>query len=230
MREIQELYHDLSQRYDEHRSNRYFRMIEEIEYQVLARHADLRPGTCVLEIGCGTGIFLARILPSGATVHGLDYTRGMLDVTRVKLAANETRLVNADARSLPYASDTFDVVYSFKVLPHVPNLPQALRDLQRVLRPGGVAVLEFYNSHSIRKLLYRGGYFHQWHSPAKARHLVIEAGLKVKRAYGARIFTLAAVFHDMPLLCELLRWGEMKAASTPLCALAGYYILVCENA
>jgi SAM-dependent methyltransferase len=65
------------------------------------------------------------------------------------------RVAQGDATAIPFAPESFDVVCSFKVLPHVQDLAAALAEMARLLRPGGVLLLEFYNRRSLRYLVKR---------------------------------------------------------------------------
>ena len=227
MQDIQTYYDELSRHYDTQRGNLYFRLIEELELGVLRRVIRSTPGR-VLEIGCGTGIFLKHLQDTGRMLHGLDYTSGMLRVAQHKLGHTSVRLVRGDAQTLPYASDSFSVVYSFKVLAHLPHIDWALTEIQRVLRPDGIAVLEFYNRHSIRHLLYRGGYFHQWHSPGEVRQQLEAARLSVVSTHGARIVTPFAQALEIPVVGSILRYVEKSLAPTACNRFAGYYIVTCR--
>lgn len=217
----------LSQRYDAQRSNSYFRLIEELELDVL-RQCINSTGSRVLEVGCGTGIFLKHLQDLGFSPHGLDYTRSMLDLAQHKLDDPSIKLVHGDGQVLPYASNLFDVVYSFKVLAHLPRLDWVLNEIRRVLRPDGIAILEFYNRHSIRYLLHRAGYFHQWHSPTEVHHLLEEAHLSVVSTYGARIVIPFAYAMEIPVVSHILRCLEKSLAATAFNRFAGYYVLVCR--
>ena len=227
MQDIQTYYDELSRHYDTQRSNPYFRLIEELELEALRRAVHSIQGG-VLEVGCGTGIFLKHLQDTDGMLHGLDYTSGMLRVAQHKLGNTSARLVRGDAQTLPYASDSFDVVYSFKVLAHLPHIDWALAEIRRVLRPAGIAVLEFYNRHSIRHLLYRGGYFHRWHSPNEVRQQLEAARLLVVSTYGARIVTPFAQALEIPGVGSILRYVEKSLAPTTLNRFAGYYIVVCR--
>ena len=92
-----------------------------------------------LDVACGTG-FLTRHLPGAVT--GLDQSRRMLRVAAEQAPA--ATLVEGDALSLPFADGGFDGATVSFGLRNVADLDQALRELRRVLRPGGrLAVLEF---------------------------------------------------------------------------------------
>ncbi len=94
-----------------------------------------------LEIGAGTGYFSLNLLQAGVVREATctDISPGMV----ATLAANAKRLglevsaARADAESLPFASESFDLVLGHAVLHHLPNLRQAFLELHRVLTPGG---------------------------------------------------------------------------------------------
>ena len=94
-----------------------------------------------LEIGAGTGYFSLNLLQAGVVTHATctDISPGMVST----LAANARRLglevktARADAESLPFATDSFDLVLGHAVLHHLPDLSRAFSEFHRVLRPGG---------------------------------------------------------------------------------------------
>jgi SAM-dependent methyltransferase len=94
-----------------------------------------------LEIGAGTGYFSLNLLQTGVVSHATctDISPGMV----ATLAANAQRLgldvraARADAESLPFADESFDLVLGHAVLHHLPNLRRAFGEFHRVLRPGG---------------------------------------------------------------------------------------------
>lgn len=107
--------------------------------------ADLRPGERVLDIACGTGV-AARMafgrVGADGSVTGLDIHPGMLAVARSATPpdiAIDWREGNAEA--LPFADDAFDVVLCQMGLQFVPGKIAALREMRRVLEPGGRAVI-----------------------------------------------------------------------------------------
>ncbi|WP_066510341.1 class I SAM-dependent methyltransferase [Corynebacterium sp. CMW7794] len=90
-------------------------------------------GKRVLELGCGSAPCTAWLRGEGAYAIGMDISRAMLD-----RAPEGAPLVQADALVLPFADNTFDVVFSaFGALPFIENLDAALADAARVLRPAG---------------------------------------------------------------------------------------------
>ena len=107
----------------------------------------LTEGSRVLDVACGTGDLSLVLARAGkAEVVGLDFCRPMLEVAWRK-AAEDSRtvpFVEGDALSLPFADETFDAVTIAFGLRNLAGVREGLRELRRVLRPGGrLAVLEF---------------------------------------------------------------------------------------
>jgi len=94
-----------------------------------------------LEIGAGTGYFSLNLLASGAIVRATatDISPGMLGALDANAArmGQEVRTVRTEAESLPFADESFDLVFGHAVLHHIPDLDRAAREFMRVLRPGG---------------------------------------------------------------------------------------------
>jgi ubiquinone/menaquinone biosynthesis C-methylase UbiE len=229
MDEIRQVYSDLSAKYDQQRSSPYFRCIQEIEQRAVLENAPLGPSQLLLDVGCGTGILIQELMRHEPTVVGLDYTVPMLKIASKKFDGEGILLLNADAQRIPFADESFDVVCSFKVLPHIPDTVSAVSEMVRVTKRKGIIIIEFYNPISWRGLLRRSGYFHLWHTPVQASRIVERMGLRVKRRYGARTLTPAALLFKLPGISQVLSSLESRVASTALNAFSGYYILVCEK-
>lgn len=128
--------------------SRYHDLLDDLEVDLCA---PLVRGRSVLEVGCGTGLLLRRLAPLADEAVGVDLSPGMLARARER----GLTVVEGDARALPFPDARFDVAVSFKTLPHVPDLAQALAELARVVRPGGFVVAEVYNPTSLRALVKR---------------------------------------------------------------------------
>jgi ubiquinone/menaquinone biosynthesis C-methylase UbiE len=107
------------------------------------------PDHRVLEVGCGAGHLLAR-LPAGRAV-GLDLAESLLARTARRLRGGAA-LAQGDAAALPFAGAAFDRVYCSEVLEHLVDPAAAVREIRRVLRPGGVAVLSVPNERLINRV------------------------------------------------------------------------------
>jgi SAM-dependent methyltransferase len=119
-------------------------------------------GKHVLEVGCGQGADLSQFALAGAIAHGCDLTAKHCEISRsfVSRVGGSAAVAQADARALPYASNSFDLVYSFGVLLLMEDLDSAVAEIHRVLKPGGSVIAMFYNRDSLHyyvKTLYYYG-------------------------------------------------------------------------
>jgi SAM-dependent methyltransferase len=104
-------------------------------------------GRRVLEVGCGAGTDLSRFAKGGALVSGVDLSSSAIALARQNFEQQRLQgdLREADGEHLPFANDTFDLVYAHGVVQYTTN-PQRLADeCRRVLKPGGEAVFQVYN-------------------------------------------------------------------------------------
>ena len=138
-------------------SREYFDEIEALRYQLepfifsfaqFTRHR----GQKVLEVGVGAGTDFVQWVRANAEAYGVDLTPEAIEHVRNRLAvyglqARDFRV--ADCESLPFEDETFDLVYSWGVIHHTPDTAQALAEIVRVLRPGGMAKLMVYHRHSL---------------------------------------------------------------------------------
>lgn len=101
---------------------------------------DLRPGDIVLDLAAGTAVSTVELASSGAHCVAADFSLGMLKAG----AHRDVPKVAADALSLPFADDSFDAATISFGLRNVNDVPTALAELRRVLKPGGrLVVCEF---------------------------------------------------------------------------------------
>ena len=109
--------------------------------------ADVRSGTKVLDLACGTGDIAFGAASRGARVTGLDITQGMLDIASRKpeTSRHGVTFVTGDMTVLPFVDSVFDIVTTGYGLRNVPQLPAALSEIHRVLTPGGVLLSLDFN-------------------------------------------------------------------------------------
>ncbi len=91
----------------------------------------------ILDVGSGTGAVMAELAPLGP-VYGVDFSSLALEFSRERGLMG---LVHGDAQALPFASGSFDVVVSLDTIEHLPDDRAAVAEIFRVLRPGGVFVM-----------------------------------------------------------------------------------------
>ena len=119
-------------------------------------------GQEILEIGGGMGTDLAQFATHGASVTDVDLAAGHLQLAEenFRLRGLRGRFIHHDAEALPFDDDSFDLVYSNGVLHHTPNTVAVVREIHRVLRPGGRAIVMVYAENSLhfwRKLVWLFG-------------------------------------------------------------------------
>ena len=101
---------------------------------MLSKH--LAPGMRVLELGCGTGYFTRELARSGAEIVALDVSPELLEIARANCSAPNVRYEIQNAYDLSYSDAVFESVVGSSVLHHL-EIQDALREIYRVLRPGG---------------------------------------------------------------------------------------------
>ena len=105
----------------------------------------------LLEIGCGMGTDLLQFARGGAHCTGIDLTPRSIEITRhrFRLYDADGAFMISDGEHLPFRDESFDVVYSNGVLHHTPDTAGAIREVHRVLRPGGTAKVMLYHRNSL---------------------------------------------------------------------------------
>jgi demethylmenaquinone methyltransferase/2-methoxy-6-polyprenyl-1,4-benzoquinol methylase len=99
--------------------------------------AAVQPGERALDVACGTGDLVRLLSAAGARVVGVDLTPAMLLIARHRPGASRGRYLAGDIVDLPFAAEAFDLVTAGYALRNLPDLDGGLRELGRVLRPGG---------------------------------------------------------------------------------------------
>jgi ubiquinone/menaquinone biosynthesis C-methylase UbiE len=99
-------------------------------------------GERVLDVGCGTGVFLRLCADRGAEVAGLDASEDLLAVARERVPEGDLRC--GDLQVLPYPDGAFDLVTGFGSFFYAADVPAALREAARVTRAGGAVVVQVF--------------------------------------------------------------------------------------
>lgn len=235
MKDNRAYYDDFAGWYERERHYGYHALLDELQVGI-AR--PLAAGRDVLEVGCGTGMILKDIAPVARRAVGIDISRGML----VQARSRGLQVAEGSATALPFPDASFDFVYSFKVLAHVEAIHQALEEVARVLRPGGMAALEFYNRTSLRYLVKRlkkphrvsdettdDQVFTRYDRLSDVRRY-LPPSLVVDDLRGIRVFTPFAQVHKVPVVSTAFAWAEKQARDHRLTAqLGGFLVVICRK-
>lgn len=230
-RDARQYYDHFSDSYERGRGYGYHQMIDDLEVEVTAPYArDAR----VLELGCGTGLILARIAEFAKEAVGIDLSEGMAQ--RARDRGLDVHI--GSVCDLPFEDDRFDLAYSFKVLAHIPDIEAAIREAARVTRPGGHLLLEFYNPWSLRYLAKRvagpqpigenrteADIFTRWDSP-RAIPKLLPPNVELIGYHGVRVLTPFAAVHRIPWVARGLSRAELLAGRSPLRYFGGFLIAV----
>ena len=146
-------------------SRSLFTLNRDREYQGLKRMLDLRPSDHLLDVGSGDGFWTARFAAHSARVMGLEPDERMLTLARTLYQRPNVEYIQGSAESIPYPNGTFDKVVSVSCLEHFNDPLQGLREMARVLKPGGRLAI------SVDSLLAQNSplSFREWHA---RRHFV----------------------------------------------------------
>ena len=231
MKDNQSYYDDFANWYEKERHAGYHAFLDEMQVSVARPFAT---GADILELGCGTGLILKELAPIAKSAKGIDISPGMLEQAK----ARGLDVTVGSATDLPYADDSFDFVYSFKVLAHIEDIKKVMAEVSRVLRPNGVAALEFYNKNSLRTLIKHVKKPHsisettndeevytRYDSLSDVKsYLPIE--LKVENVCGIRIFTPFALMHKIPVVKTVLQTAESWASQQSVLKNFGGFMVV----
>lgn len=172
---------------------------------LLAQAAAGRPGLRLLDCGCGTGVNLALLQQHGRA-YGIDITWRGLQFAK---ARGHRRLARADAARLPFPDGQFDIVTSFDVIYSLPDDIERLAviEMRRVLKPGGVLVLNvaalnvLRGNHSVLSRELR-----RYDRPG-LRRLLEQAAFRVERM----TYTNVTLFPVLLVVRSMQRWLGLKS-------------------
>ncbi len=142
-------YLNFFQRYDDYRYTTEPHILSNLE------RIDFN-GKRVLEIGLGQGADSEQIVRQGGIFSGVDLTDEAVKRTKMRFSLKGVsfdRIEQASALDLPFADNSFDIVYSHGVLHHIPEVKKAEREIFRVLKPDGYLIAMLYAKRSLNYLL-----------------------------------------------------------------------------
>jgi ubiquinone/menaquinone biosynthesis C-methylase UbiE len=156
------------------------------QHQVVIPHL-LQPkeNETILEAGCGYGRVTRMIVPYGPKIIGVDISKTMVDFCSESFPVN-FRACIADITELPFADSSFDKVICNGTIEHVENPEKAIKELVRVLKPGGIILVSATNSWSLyapikilRNVLFKSEIIARHISPLWFKYQFKKQGMEV---------------------------------------------------
>lgn len=230
MKDNRSYYNDFAGWYERGRDRGYHALLDALQSDLTRPLAE---GRRVLEVGCGTGLILRAVAPVASHAVGIDISPGMLELAH----ARGLDVVEGSATALPFEDASFDLVYSFKVLAHIEDIQAAMREVARVLAPGGRALLEFYNKASLRYVVKRlkpAQKISEGTTDAQVftryDHLsdiqgYLPPSLSIEALHGVRVFTPVAQVHQIPGVRRVFSTAERLARDSWLARFGGFLIV-----
>jgi len=142
-------YEDFFARYDEYRYRKEPHILTNLDKIDIS-------GKRVLEIGLGQGADAEALVRRGAIYSGIDLTEESVKRVKMRFELKDLefeKIEQASALEIPFADNSFDVVFSHGVLHHIPEVKTASREIARILRPGGELVSMLYAKRSLNYLV-----------------------------------------------------------------------------
>jgi ubiquinone biosynthesis O-methyltransferase len=200
-------------RYARWRASEVGTITERLERQLILELAGNVAGREILDVGCGDGAFALELAERGAAVTGIDASSAMIDAARTRARRHNAEIdfQVAQAEQLPFPSEQFDVVTAITILCFADDPAPVLREIARVLRPGGRLVI---------------GELGRWSSWA--------AGRRVRAWFGSQLWRRARfrTRRELQLLAErsgLAVQSVRGAVYYPRCGLAARLLSRCDR-
>jgi ubiquinone/menaquinone biosynthesis C-methylase UbiE len=158
-------------------------------YEEALARVPLRPGDHVLDVGCGTGVFLGMCVDRGAVASGIDAADNLLALARQRVPDADLR--HGDMLALPFPDDTFDLVTGFSTFFFAEDMVAALAEAARVAKPGAPIVIEVFGrpEHCDLEAMkaavatFRGEHHRSYWRPGAAEQIAQRAGLAVTESF-----------------------------------------------
>jgi len=231
-------YDQFSKTYESNRFQGYHALLDDLEAEVVRPFIQKKN---VLEVGCGTGLIMQRLVSQAGLLTGIDPSEKMLE----KAKAKGLNVLAGTAEKIPFPDNHFDVTYSFKVLAHVRDIEGAMAEMMRVTKENGVVIAEFYNARSIRglrwwlrkKLLYRKkdpnqltekDIYTRYDIPSKVRSY-LPHGCRLVDMRGVMIWTPFAAIYRIPGLSHFFSYLEKRWCGGIFSRWGGFLVMMARK-
>jgi ubiquinone/menaquinone biosynthesis C-methylase UbiE len=237
---IRFFYNEDASRYDERWSFPGGKYTAKTQYEIIDELCSSWKGLQVLEAGSGTGRFSTFLLSLGAVLTTVDLSPLMLqiamknlnDLERLRLRGN----ANASVYGLPFRENTFQAAISINVFNHLMYPFDALKELARVMVPGGELVVNFPNVYSYffvpasiinakQKALGKDVYS-SWYKPKTILGLLHRTGYEIVHIKG---HVHIPRWLDIPFLRSILRFADKSSRESWLSRYAPIWFIKCRN-
>ena len=184
-----EYFDKIAHRYDEWYKTKVGGYVDKTEKKLVFSMIKTKHGNA-LDLGCGTGNYTLELYKRGFQVVGVDISRRMLKIAQKKLP--NVKFIKANAYSLPFEDNTFDLVLSVTMLEFIHEPEKVLSEVYRVLKPGGEAVIGTMNGKSMwfifkrmKSLFVETAYrYARFYTPKELENLMKNAGFKETESRG----------------------------------------------
>lgn len=147
------LYSKIAENYDETRWQGKGEFIDLLQkdllYKILEK-CGAKNGDKILDVGAGTGRFVIPFAKKGYDTYGIDISGNMLQIAKDKAREfPNLHLEEANVKDMSFPNNYFEFVTAYRVLIHIPDYENVIREIYRVLKHGGYAIIEFNNKYSL---------------------------------------------------------------------------------
>lgn len=140
---MKQIFDKSAEHYDEWYKTPIGRLVDDIEKREIWKWLQPKRGQTIIDVGCGTGNYTVALAKEGIAVVGVDISRAMLERALEKVKGMPVYLIESDAEQLPLKNDIFDAAICVTALEFVTDPAAALKEMHRVVKPGGKIVAGF---------------------------------------------------------------------------------------
>ena len=190
---MEEYFNKIANRYDSWYLTKTGRYIDRTEKRLIFSMVCTRGGRA-LDLGCGTGNYTLELYKRGFSVVGADLSVEMLKIAKTKLP--DVPFVRANAYSLPFKDESFDLILSVTMFEFLREPEKAVREIYRVLKPGGEVVIGTMNGRSswflfkrLKGLFVETAYrYARFYTPKELEDILLSTGFKEVESRGIIYF------------------------------------------